>query len=109
MQEQKNRVELQGNNLHFPFFLTIQNANYSPEPRLCFFVASKLETSLLGGSIKRVNENLIKGQVKSDSLTSHLSKQNKTCYRLRLIGGLTTRPDLVVLTSWVGVLLSGDP
>ena len=26
-----------------------------------------------------------------------------------MIGGLTTRPDLVVLTSSVGVLLSGDP
>mgnify|MGYP000500715003 CR=1 FL=1 len=59
--------------------------------------------------IKRVNENLIKGKVKSDSLTSDLSKLNKTCYRLRLIDGLTTRPDLVVLTTTVGVLLSGDP
>ena len=28
--------------------------------------------------IKRVNENFIKGKVKCDSLTSHLSKQNKT-------------------------------
>ena len=26
-----------------------------------------------------------------------------------MIAGLTTRPDLVVLTSSVGVLLSGDP
>ena len=55
--------------------------------------------------IGRYNE----GKVKSDSLTSHLSKQNKTCYRLKVIGGLTTRPDLVVLKSSVGVLLSGDP
>ena len=47
----------------------------------------------------------IEGKVKSDSLTSHLSKQNKTCYRLKVIDGLTTRPDLVVLTSSVGVLL----
>ena len=38
MQEQKNRVEVQGNNLHFPLFWTIQNANDSPEPRLCSFV-----------------------------------------------------------------------
>ena len=43
------------------------------------------------------------------SLTSHLSKQNKKCYRLRLIGGLTIRPYPVVLTSSVGVLLSRDP
>ena len=42
-------------------------------------------------------------------LTSHLSKQNKKCFRLRLIGGLTSRPDPVVLTSSVGVLLSEDP
>ena len=42
-------------------------------------------------------------------LTSHRSKQNKKCYRLRLIGGLTARLDLVVLTSSVGILLSGDP
>ena len=64
----------------------------------------------MGGTIiKRVNENLIKGKVKSDSLTSDLSKQNKTCYRLRLIVGLTTRSELVVLTTSVNVLLSRDP
>ena len=34
-------------NLHFPLFWTIQNANYSPEPRLCSFVAAQFETSLL--------------------------------------------------------------
>ena len=38
-----------------------------------------------------------------------IKTKKKTCYRLILIGGLTTRPDLVVLTSSVGVLLSGDP
>ena len=47
VQQQKNRVEVQGNNLHFPLFWTIQNANYSPEPRLCSFVAAQFETSLL--------------------------------------------------------------
>ena len=49
VQQQKNRVEVQGNNLHFPLFWTIQNANYSPEPRLCYFVAAQFETSLLWG------------------------------------------------------------
>ena len=47
VQQQKNRVEVQGNNLHFPLFWTMQNANYSPEPRLCSFVAAQFETSLL--------------------------------------------------------------
>ena len=51
MQQQKNRVEVQGNNLHFPLFQTMQNANYSPEPRLCSFVAAQFETSLLCTSI----------------------------------------------------------
>ena len=47
VRQQKNRVEVEGNNLHFPLFWTIQNANYSPEPRLCSFVAAQFETSLL--------------------------------------------------------------
>ena len=47
VQQQKNRVEVQGNNLHFPLFWTMQNANYSPEPRLCSFVCAQFETSLL--------------------------------------------------------------
>ena len=51
-QQQKNRVEVQGNNLHFPLFWTIQNANYSPEPRLCSFIAAQFETSLLNCHLK---------------------------------------------------------
>ena len=47
VQQQKNRVEVQGNNLHFPLFWTIQNANYATEPRLCSFVAVQFETGLL--------------------------------------------------------------
>ena len=47
VQRQKNRVEVQGNNLHFVLFKTKENANYSPEPRLCSFVAAQFETSLL--------------------------------------------------------------
>ena len=47
MQQQKNRVEVQGNNLHFVFLKTKENANYSPEPRLCSFVAAQFETSSL--------------------------------------------------------------
>ena len=46
MQKQKNRIEVQGNNLHFPLFRTKQNANYSPEPRLCSFVSTQFETRL---------------------------------------------------------------
>ena len=38
-----------------------------------------------------------------------IKKTKETFYRLSLIGGLTTRPDLVVSTESVGVLLSGDP
>ena len=34
VQQQKNRVEVQGNNQHFVLFKTKENANYSPEPRL---------------------------------------------------------------------------
>ena len=46
MQQQKNRVEVQGNNYHFVLFKTKENANYSPEPRLCSFVAAQFETGL---------------------------------------------------------------
>ena len=53
MQEQKNRVEVEGNNLHFPLFWTIQNANYSPEPRLCSFVPAQFETSPLDIALRR--------------------------------------------------------
>ena len=75
------------------------------------YITSPLLSHLLRGTIKRVYENLIKGKVKSYSLinVTFIKKKNKKCYRLRFIGGLTTRPDPVVLTSSVGVLLSGDP
>ena len=46
MQQQKNRVEAKGNNKHFVLSKTMENANYSPEPRLCSFVAAQLETGL---------------------------------------------------------------
>ena len=46
VQEQKNRVEVQGNNQHFVFFKTKENANYFPEPRCCSFVPAQFETSL---------------------------------------------------------------
>ena len=36
-------------------------------------------------------------------------KTKQTFYRLNLIGSLTTRPDLVVFTASVGVLLTEDP
>ena len=36
-------------------------------------------------------------------------KTKQTFYRLSLIGGLTTHPDLVVFTASVGVLLTGGP
>ena len=49
MQKQKNRVEVQGNNYHFALFKTKENADYSPEPRLCSFVSAQFETSLLLG------------------------------------------------------------
>ena len=45
MQQQKNRVEVQGNNKHSVLFQT--KVNYSPEPRLCCFVAAQFETGLL--------------------------------------------------------------
>ena len=45
----KEQSEVQGNNLHFPLFWTIQYANYSPEPRLCSFVTAHFETGLLHG------------------------------------------------------------
>ena len=54
MQQQKNRVEVQGNNLHFALFETKENANYSPEPRLCCFVAAQFETSLLVDSVLKL-------------------------------------------------------
>ena len=51
--QQKNRVEVQGNNLHLVLFKTKENANYFPEPRLCSFAAAQFETSLLRDFIWR--------------------------------------------------------
>ena len=46
VQQQNNRVEVHGNNLHFPLLWTQQNANYSTEARPCSFVTAQFETSL---------------------------------------------------------------
>ena len=51
VQQQRNRVEVQGNNKHFVLFKIKENANYSPEPRLCSFVAAQFETGLLDYSL----------------------------------------------------------
>ena len=49
-----NRVEVnvQGNNQFFILCKTKENANYSPEPRLCSFAAAQFETSLFVGEEK---------------------------------------------------------
>ena len=51
--------------VHFVLFKTNENANYSPEPRLCSFVPAQFETSLLTDTLWRK-----RGLSGKDNLTS---------------------------------------
>ena len=61
-----------------------------------------------GGTIERVKKT---SKEKSSPIPNVTSKKTtkQTFYMLSLIGGLNDRPDLVVFTALVGVLLTGGP
>ena len=47
-----------GNNQHFALLKTKEIANYSPEPRLCSFVAAQFDTSLFVGEKKQTKRDV---------------------------------------------------
>ena len=61
----------------------------------------------MGGTIERVKKTSKEKSSPIPNVTS--KKQQNKRFICCLIGGLTNRPDLVVFTALVGVLLTGGP